>query len=192
MSGSLEFYLEQSMYLKSSILERVGKKHIYILDTRFSLSDVIINAPFLVRLNESAFWGNCDLWVNNSEIGYYDQSSTYKFHKVARMATSADGSDMLPTYPEMYKHSSYFIDPANRLDTINSSSIQNPMLATLVVSWFHKYTNNKITLLNGCFSKRVNCYPKNSTMLLDNKYSPEKDEEFLRSLSRVTLKTFTL
>lgn len=192
MSLSIDSLIDHTHYMQAEILKRVGNKHIYILGTKFAFSDVRVNAPFLVRLNEAAFWGNCDLWINNSEIGYFDESYNYNAVRIARMPTSEDTTDILVNYPEHLKNNTHFISPTERAATIKDSGIEYPMLCTLCAHWFHKYTNNDITLLNCSFSQKVNRYPDYGVAALNIKYSPKKDEEYLQSLPRITLKTIKL
>lgn len=192
MSLSVEQVIEHSQYIKTEILERVANKHIYILGTKHLLSDVIINAPYLVRLNEAGFWGDCDLWVTNSELGYYDSSRRYKHSKAARMPTGEDPADMLLNYSEEYAHNAYFFSLADRAETVKASGIANPLLCTLTAHWFYRHTKNSITLLNCSFSDRVNRYPEQGVIALDKKYNPKRDEKFLASLPRIELKTVIL
>lgn len=192
MSLSVEQVIEHSQYIKAEILERVADKHIYIVGTKHLLSDVIINAPYLVRLNEAGFWGNCDLWITNSEIGYFDTSRRYKYTKIARMTTSEDPANMLLNYSDEYAYNTYFVSLADREATIKASGITNPLLCTLTAHWFYRHTKNSITLLNCSFSERVNRYPEQGVITLNEKYTPKKDAEFLASLPRIDIKTVVL
>lgn len=192
MSLSVEQIIEHSQYVKAEILEKVVDKHIYIVGTKNLLSDVRMNAPYLVRLNEAGFWGDCDLWVTNSEIRYFDDSRRYKYAKIARMPASDDPAEAFLNYSDEYSHNTYFIPLADREATIKASGIKNPLLCTLTAYWFHRYTKNNITLINCSFNDRVNRYPEQGVIALDEKYSPKKDAEFLASFSRIEIKTVVL
>lgn len=192
MSLSAEQVIEHSQYIKTEILERVADRHIYIVGTKHLLSDVRMNAPYLVRLNEAGFWGDCDLWVTSSEIRYYDGSRRYKYAKIARMPVSEDPADMLLDYSEEYAYNTYFVSLADREATIKASGITNPLLCTLTADWFYRHTKNSITLLNCSFSDRVNRYPEQGVIALNEKYTPKKDAEFLASLPRIEIKTVVL
>lgn len=189
---STTFFIEHTRYLKSDLLNRIANKNIYIVGTKDNLSDVIINAPFLVRLNESRYWGDCDLWINNSELTFFDDSDTYKASRIIRMPTSSSFDEMFENYSDSLKNSSYFISPMDRDVTIKASGIEHPMLYTLAAHWFYLNTNNNITLLNCSFSEKINRYYTQRATSIDKKYTPKKDEEFLKSLDRVKIEKITL
>lgn len=192
MTLSIEYLIAQTSYLKSETLDKIKDKNVYILGTKTDLSDVIINAPYLVRLNESGYWGSCDLWVNNSEIAYYDLSRSYRANTIMRMPVSEDCEEMAINYPKDFVDSTYFISPKEREATIKESGISNPLLCTLVVHWFYRHTQCDIVLLNCSFTNRVTRYPDKGVTYLDDKYHPEKDKEFLSSLPRIKFETINL
>ena len=177
--------------LFDSIMTAVNDKDIYILGSSKNLDSVKINCPFLVRLNSSRRWGDCDVWFNNqSQDTKFQQDSKggYSERFIIRANGDRQGDNMLRNYPEEFKYNTYFWNPNLWEEMVAEIGIERPLTGTIAAYWFHKYTNNNITLINYDFYKKVKRHTVRGIPQPAPVHKPEQDEAYLKSLTRISWK----
>jgi len=192
MSTAVDRVINSHDYLLDKILKHIGNKHIYILAPSITLPDVLITAPILVRLNSSRRWGDCNIWFNNQdteEITHLESESIYKDKFIIRANSDSDGDNLLANYPERLLGRTYFWSPSSWESMIEDIKIEHPLTGTIAAYWFHKYTQNDITLVNYDFYKIHKIHNLTRDIEPGNHQNPEQDKKFLESLPRITWNT---
>jgi len=180
---------QNNKYLLKEIVEYIDNKNIYIVGEIANLSDVIINAPILVRLNGTHSWGKCDIWFSDDDqLEYFSYPQKY----IIRSPKDGDDSSLLKDYPASLKNKTIFMDSSVWGQMVAETKISFPLTETVAAYWFLKHTSSNITLLNYNFSTKHTNYSTNKTIYLDKKYTPELDKEYLSSQDRVTLKRIVI
>jgi len=189
LSDHLSTVLQTNSYLVKEILNYIGDKNIYILGDMLDLSDVIINAPVLVRINGNNTWGKCDIWFSDDEHLEY---STYPQKYIIRSPKDGNASLILKNYPSGLENRTLFLGADFWAQMLLETKIEYPLTETVAAYWFLKNTSSNITLLNYNFSNKHTDYATGKVIYLDDKHNPELDKEYLSSQPRISLKRVVL
>lgn len=189
MKDRIDSVLQHNSYLLKEIIEYINNKNIYIVGNIEDLSDVIINAPILVRLNKTCSWGKCDIVFSDDEVVGY---SNYPQKYIVRFPKDGNRDLLLKNYPPELEHKTLFCSLEEWSAATKEIGTPFPLTETIAAYWFLKHTSSHITLLNYSFSEKQTDYTTGKVSYLDEKHKPLVDKQYLSSQDRVTLQRVSL